>query len=89
VLALGDFSMDEAERLVAMRKERQSRFASGEMRLWAVVDEVALRRPVGGVPVLRAQLESLIEACQQQRLTLQVTPFTAVGHTAPGAFSML
>jgi transcriptional regulator with XRE-family HTH domain len=76
VLALGDFSMDEAERLVAMR-------------LWAVIDEVALRRPVGGVPVLRAQLESLIEACQQQRLTLQVTPFTAVGHPAPGAFSML
>ena len=89
VLALGDFSMDEVERLVAMRKERQSRFASGAMRLWAVVDEVALRRPVGGVPVLRAQLESLIEACQQQRLTLQVTPFTAVGHAAPGAFSML
>jgi transcriptional regulator with XRE-family HTH domain len=89
VLALGDFSLDEAERLVVLRKERQRRFTSGAMRLWAIIDEVALRRPVGGADVLRAQLEYLIEACQQQRLTLQVTPFAAVGHAAPGAFSIL
>jgi transcriptional regulator with XRE-family HTH domain len=89
VLALGDFSLDEAERLVVLRKERQRRFTSGAMRLWAIIDEVALRRPVGGVAVLRAQLEYLIEACQQERLTLQVTPFAAVGHAAPGAFSIM
>jgi hypothetical protein len=59
------------------------------MRLWAIIDEVALRRPVGGVAVLRAQLQYLTEACQQERLTLQVTPFAAVGHSAPGAFSIL
>jgi transcriptional regulator with XRE-family HTH domain len=80
VLALGDFSLDEAERLVVLRKERQRRFTSGAMRLWAIIDEVALRRPVGGTAVLRAQ---------QERLTLQVTPFAAVGHAAPGAFSIL
>ncbi len=89
VLALGDFSMDEAERLVVIRKERQARFNSGAMRLWVIIDEVALRRPVGGTGVLRAQLEYLVEACRQQRLTLQVTPFAAVGHAAPGAFSIL
>ncbi len=89
VLALGDFSLDEAERLVGIRKERQRRFTSGAMRLWAIVDEVALRRPVGGTDVLRAQLEYLIESCQQQRLTLQITPFAAVGHAAPGGFSIL
>ena len=89
VLALGDFSLDEAERLVVLRKERQRRFTTGAMRLWAIIDEVALRRPVGGPGVLRPQLEYLIEACQQQRLTLQVTPFAAVTHAAPGAFSIL
>src|SRR6202451_3722239 len=88
VLALGDFSLDEAERLVAIRKERQARFIPGAMRLWAIIDEVALRRPVGGVPVLRSQLEYLIEACQEERLTLQVTPFAAAGHAAPGPFSI-
>lgn len=89
VLALGDFSMDEADRLVVLRKERQRRFISGEMRLWAIIDEVALRRPVGGTAVFRGQLEHLRDACQEQRLTLQVTPFPAVSHSAPGSFSIL
>src|ERR1700675_1499507 len=34
VLALGEFSLEEAERLVFLRKERQRRFASGGLRLW-------------------------------------------------------
>ncbi len=89
VLALGDFSLDEADRLVILRKERQRRFLSGEMRLWAIVDEVALRRPIGGTEILCGQLEHLREVCQQQRLTLQITPFAAVSHAAPGSFSIL
>ena len=89
VLALGDFSLDEAERLVVLRKERQRHFAAGGTRLWAIVDEVALRRPVGGPAVLRRQLEYLGEACDQPWLTLQITPFPAVSHAAPGSFSIL
>jgi transcriptional regulator with XRE-family HTH domain len=89
VLALGDFALDEAERLVVLRKERQRRFAAGRTRLWAIVDEVALRRPVGGLAVLRRQLEYLGEACQQPWLTLQITPFPTVSHAAPGSFSIL
>ena len=89
VLALGDFSLDEAERLVVLRKERQRHFAAGGTRLWAIVDEVALRRPVGGPAVLSRQLEYLGEACDQPWLTLQITPFPAVSHAAPGSFSIL
>jgi transcriptional regulator with XRE-family HTH domain len=89
VLALGDFSLDEAERLVVLRKERQRHFAAGGTRLWAIVDEVALRRPVGGLAVLSRQLEYLRDVCQQPWLTLQITPFPAVSHVAPGSFSML
>jgi transcriptional regulator with XRE-family HTH domain len=89
VLALGDFSLDEAERLVVLRKERQRRFAAGGTRLWAIVDEVALRRPVGGPAVLGRQLEYLRELCDQPWLTIQVTPFPAVSHAAPGSFSIL
>ena len=89
VLALGDFSLDEAERLVVLRKERQRHFAAGGTRLWAIVDEVALRRPVGGLAVLRRQLEYLGQVCQQPWLTLQITPFPAVSHAAPGSFSIL
>ena len=47
VLALDDYSLDEAERLVVLLKERQRRFAAGGIRLWAIIDEVVLRRPLG------------------------------------------
>ncbi len=89
VLALGDFSLDEAERLVVLRKERQRRFAAGGTRLWAIIDEAALRRPVGGPAVLGRQLEYLRELCDQPWLTIQITPFPAVSHAAPGSFSIL
>jgi transcriptional regulator with XRE-family HTH domain len=89
VLALGDFSLDEAERLVVLRKERQRHFAAGGTRLWAIVDEIALRRPVGGPAVLSRQLECLGELSQQPWLTLQITPFPTVSHAAPGSFCIL
>jgi transcriptional regulator with XRE-family HTH domain len=89
VMALGDFLPDEAERMVYLRKERQRRFTSGNLRLWTIVDEAALRRPVGGAAVMRAQLEYLDEVCDQPGFTLQVTPFPAGAHTVPGSFSIL
>jgi transcriptional regulator with XRE-family HTH domain len=89
VLALGDFSLDEVGRLVVLRKERQRRFAAGGIQLWAIVDEVALRRPVGGPDVLRGQLDHLLAACRQTWLTLQVTPFPVVSCAAPSSFSIL
>jgi Domain of unknown function (DUF5753) len=59
-------------------------------RLWAVVDEAALRRPVGGPKVLRAQLERLIEAIELPNVTVQILPFNAGAHPAMvGAFSIL
>ena len=89
VLALGDYALDEAERLVVLLKERQRRFAAGGIRLWAIIDEVALRRPLGGPGVLRGQLEYLRDASRQASLTLQVTPFPVASYAAPGSFSIL
>jgi transcriptional regulator with XRE-family HTH domain len=89
VLALGDFSPEEAERLVYLRKERQRRFEAGGLRLWAIIDEVALRRLVGSVSLMRAQLEHLSDLSERPGFTLQITPFPAGSHTAPGSFSIL
>jgi transcriptional regulator with XRE-family HTH domain len=89
VLALGDFSMDEAERLVFLRKERQRRFAAGGLRLWAIVDEVALTRLVGGRQIMRAQLQHLSDVCEQPGFVLQVVPGSAGAYLAPGSFSIL
>src|SRR5258708_27271336 len=56
VLALGDFSMDEAERLVVIRKERQRRVGPGGIRPWAISPAGAHRPPLGGVSRRRSHL---------------------------------
>jgi transcriptional regulator with XRE-family HTH domain len=88
VIALGEFSADETERLVLLRKERQRRFLSAGQRLQAVVDESALRRPVGTAGQMRAQLEYLDSLCAHNSVSLQVLPFPGA-YTAPGSFSIL
>jgi hypothetical protein len=82
---------EEAEHRVQLRLGRQALLEREDApRLWAVVDEAALRRPVGGPRVMRAQLERLIEAAELPNVTLQVLPFAAGAHPAMvGAFSVL
>jgi hypothetical protein len=84
-------SPEEVDRRVALRLGRQALLEREDApRLWAVVDEAALRRPVGGPRVMRAQLERLIEAAELPNVTLQVLPFAAGAHPAMvGAFSVL
>jgi transcriptional regulator with XRE-family HTH domain len=88
---LRDRRPEEIDRRVALRLTRQQLLTrEGGPFLWAVVDEAALRRPVGGPKVLRAQLERLIEAATLPRVSLQVLPFEVGAHAAMvGAFSIL
>jgi len=76
---------------VALRMARQEMLTRPDPpRVWAVVDEALLRRPVGGVRVMREQLERLIELSELPQVTLQVIPFDAGGHAAAGgSFSIL
>jgi transcriptional regulator with XRE-family HTH domain len=82
---------EEVERRVALRVARQALLERpAGPRLWAVVDEAALRRPVGGREVMRAQLERLVQATKLPNVTLQVLPWSAGAHAAmTGAFSVL
>jgi transcriptional regulator with XRE-family HTH domain len=89
VFALGDISADDMERHVLLRKQRQRRFKAGELRLWAVVDEEALRRPVGDPRALRDQLSYLLQVCRSRNLVLQIIPRGVGGHAAPSGFSIL
>ena len=89
VLALGDIPAGEMERHVLLRKQRQRRFSAGELRLWAVVDEDTLRRPVGDPQALREQLSYLLQVCQSGNLVLQIIPRGVGGHAAPSGFSIL
>lgn len=89
VISLGDFPIEEAERHVILRKERQRRFRDGKLKLWVVVDEAALRRPVADTAVQLEQLRYLREQCERPVLTLQVIPYGVGGHAAPNGFSIL
>lgn len=81
---------DEIERRVALRASRQQALANSGTQLWAVIDEGALRRPIGGRPIMRAQLEHLLELRHDPSIKIQVMPFTFGGHAAEvGAFSLL
>jgi transcriptional regulator with XRE-family HTH domain len=84
-------SPPDAARRVRLRLARQTLLTREQPpRLWAVVDEAALRRPVGGREVMRGQLERLIEAAKLPNVTLQILPFKAGAHPAmQGSFSIL
>jgi hypothetical protein len=81
----------ELERRINLRMRRQKLVADGDgPRLWAVVDEAALRRPVGGPAVMKAQIQRLIDAADMPNVVVQVMPFRFGGHAAEsGAFTIL
>lgn len=82
---------EEIERRVALRSERQQILTRSDgPRLWAVIDEAALQRQIGGRRVMRAQLERLLELQTSPNITIQIMPFTFGGHVAQvGAFTVL
>jgi hypothetical protein len=82
---------EEVDHRVSLRLERQRLLnREGPPRLWIVVDEAALRRPIGGTEVMRGQLERLIEAAKEPNITLQVMPFVFGGHAAEsGPFAIM
>jgi transcriptional regulator with XRE-family HTH domain len=79
---------EEVNRRVELRMKRQE--TSKPPRLWVVLDEAALRRPVGGNEVMRAQLQRLVEAAKVPGNTIQVLAFAAGEHSSMGSsFSIL
>jgi hypothetical protein len=91
LLGHGSAAPDEIDRRVALRMRRQELLRRAEPpQLWAVIDEAALRRPIGGPGVMRDQLTALIEATRSPNIRLQIIPFAAGGHAAAGgAFTIL
>ncbi len=82
---------DEIGRLVEARMSRQAILArEPPLRLWLIVDEAVLHRPVGGRDVMRTQLERLAESADLPQVTLQALPYAVGGHPGmPGSFVIL
>ncbi|GDY31959.1 helix-turn-helix domain-containing protein [Gandjariella thermophila] len=69
------------DKRVAARMERQRRLtATPPLELWAVVDEAALHRMVGGPEVMTEQLEHLLRMGQLPNVKIQVLPADVGAH---------
>ncbi|GAB2577006.1 helix-turn-helix transcriptional regulator [Streptomyces capparidis] len=82
----------DIEDLVRLRIERQRLLVREDdpLELWVVLDEAAIRRPVGGAEVMRAQLEQLLRTAELPNVTIQVFPFGKASHPGlGGALSVL
>jgi transcriptional regulator with XRE-family HTH domain len=78
-------SAHDIDRRVSLRIQRQQLITQADApRLWAVLDEAALRRSPGGHKVMRAQLEHLLELTDLANVTLQIVPFSVGPHAAAG-----
>jgi transcriptional regulator with XRE-family HTH domain len=76
-----ELGADEVARLVDVRMTRQHVLAKDDRpQLWAILDEAAIRRTVGGRGVMRAQLAHLAEETERARTTIQVVPYEAGAH---------
>jgi hypothetical protein len=93
VITLGHSRKDarELDRRVNLRMARKRILSDPNApRLWAVIDEAVLRRPIGGAEVLREQVEELLTLTRHPKVRLQVMPFLSGGHAAAGgAFTIL
>ncbi|MFJ4833903.1 helix-turn-helix domain-containing protein [Streptomyces sp. NPDC088747] len=83
--AIGQTRPEDIERHVALRMQRQDLLTRPDApRIWAVMDETALRRPIGGSEGMRAQIDKLLETMKLPNVTLQVIPFSSGPH--PGTY---
>ncbi|TXS36425.1 helix-turn-helix domain-containing protein [Streptomyces sp. OR43] len=80
--ALPEAPPSDIDKRVSVRSRRQDRITAAEhpLRLWAVIDESALRRLVGGKQVMIEQLERLVELSHLPHVTVQVLPFDMGAH---------
>ncbi|MFG2724533.1 helix-turn-helix domain-containing protein [Streptomyces canus] len=76
------YSPDDVERMVTARLARQSVFERDPApSIHFVLEEAALRRPIGGTMVWRRQLERLLEVGRLHNVMLQVMPLNSEVHS--------
>lgn len=84
---------DRAARLVEFRLNRQQRLdhaTEHPLALTAVVEETALRRPVGTPEIRHAQFEHLLDLLERPNITLHVLPQQLATHAGlSGRFTLL
>jgi transcriptional regulator with XRE-family HTH domain len=82
---------DEIDQKVEARRQRQTLLCKeNPIHLWAIVDEGALLREVGGGEVMVEQLRHLANQARQPNVVVQVLPFDVGAHPGmPGSFAIM
>jgi transcriptional regulator with XRE-family HTH domain len=76
---------EDIERRVSLLMARQPAVIRDDPpKVWAVLDEAALRRRVGGSGLMRLQLEHLLAQAALPNVAVQVIPFAGGAHPAMG-----
>ncbi|MFI9171518.1 helix-turn-helix domain-containing protein [Streptomyces lincolnensis] len=83
-------SAEDIGKAVRVRMERQAMLTGTDAPdAWFIVNEGALRNVVGDLPLMRGQLERVLESAELPSVTLQVLPFDSGTCPATGTFTML
>lgn len=79
------------ERNIQIRMERKEHLIrqSNGLKLWAVLDEAALRRVIGSPEVMREQYEEIIRLSKLDNVTVQVLPMAAATYRSSFNFNLL
>lgn len=78
-----NFTAERVEQFTEVRLKRQRILTRPDPpRFWAILDEAALRRSVGGPTAMREQLSHIVQMSTLPNVTLQVIPFDAGAHPA-------
>lgn len=87
---IGDARPDDMRKLLADRLERQKVLTKpGAPSYLAILDEAALRRPMGGSFVMAEQIHWLIDRAKLPNVEIRVIPFKYGGYSSPGDFLTL
>ncbi|MFQ6392956.1 helix-turn-helix domain-containing protein [Nocardia sp. KC 131] len=90
-LAHPEEGQEAIDRRVTLRMRRQQILARRDPpQLWVIVDEAALRRPIGGSTVWRDQVDHLVRLAVQPHISIQVLADHVGGSAiADGGFTVL
>jgi transcriptional regulator with XRE-family HTH domain len=90
LLSNGASAQAVIERRIELRLRRQHILQRYQpTQLWALIDEAALRRQVGGRATMSAQLHHLLDVCHMSNVTIQVLTLRGGGPMAESTFTML
>ena len=85
-----DYDPEVIEQRVQVRMMRQRILTEDNPpKLWAILDEAALRRIVGSAAVMLAQLGRLAKLSGSESITIEVIPFDAGSHPGFSVFDIM